>query len=429
MSNMLNVFVFIRRRLKELAAEHSRIPTNLQSSALKDQRSVLSQKIQDWQHIRAIYIPGLLQVLTDVGASPFHSTDSNAYPEDLDLWLPSAIPKDRRRFACINGLLEIESKLREAQCSSSLHGLRHVLRIKTRMIYFKNKNVRGQKEGTRSRAVIDRVHKRAIRLVHKYRVARRAKMELDGPGDWERMFQELRNEDVRSYTNAKKKTQNGRRGIWEDGFEPPAPVPVGLMESDEKSDEDASDIEMEEVGRQTDQQILKARKKGTGETRKEISWIWTTMTMNVESSEHANEILRSEWTKSRARTKRSREEVLLLLEEMRRVLEFLEWKAAWWDERQEGLMVIAPDINEGLCSYAVDQATLQRSLAASFRLLWNTPLAQIDAVVKEWREAEVEANGDDSEADGNDELADELGDGHNDDDAARNDGNGGIPSH
>lgn len=228
---------------------------------------------------------------------------------------------------------------------------------------------------------------RAIRLVEKYRMARRAKLELDGPGDWEQVFRELRNEDVRSYASGKKRQLQGRRGIWEDGSEPVARPPTDLMESDS---EEESDIEVEEVGRQTENQLRKARKKGTGETRKELSWIWTTAPMGAETADEANEILRSEWAKRRARRSRSREEVLLLLEEMRRVLEFLEWKATWWDGRWRGLPDAAPALAEGLRSYAVDQAMLQRSLAASFRLLWRTPLANVDTVVEE-AERELDA--------------------------------------
>ena len=37
-----------------------------------------------------------------------------------------------------------------------------------------------------------------------------------------------------------------------------------------------------------------------------------------------------EWSKSKARAERWREEVILLSEEMRRVLVYFEWKARWW---------------------------------------------------------------------------------------------------
>lgn len=360
------------------------MPRDLQTSVLRDQRAVLKEKIQSWQQLRTIYMPGLLQVLIDIGADPILTWDSNLDPEAVDLWLPSAIPKERRRAACREGIPEMELKLRTAQCSGSLQSLRHVLRLKTRMVYFKNKNIRGQREGTRSRAIIDRVHKRAIRLVHKYRSARNAKLELEGPGEWEATFQVLRNEDVRGYASGTKKKGPGRRGIWEDGHEPPAePRPSEMLESDEsESEESELDIEMEDGVRLTDAQLLKARKKGTGETRKEISWIWRTTRMNFENGDAADDILRSEWARSRARCHRAREEVELLVEEMRRVLEFLEWRARWWEVRGSRMLHVSADLAEGLRSYAEDQANLQKALAASFRHLWMTPLRKVDDTLK-----------------------------------------------
>jgi hypothetical protein len=41
-------------------------------------------------------------------------------------------------------------------------------------------------------------------------------------------------------------------------------------------------------------------------------------------------ILRVEWVKSCTRAARACEEVLLLREEMRRVLEYLQWELRWW---------------------------------------------------------------------------------------------------
>lgn len=344
-------------------------------------------------------------MLTDIGANPTTLWDSSPNAEEVELWLPSSLPKDRRRSLCVEGLLDMEAKLRTAQCSSSLHDLRQVLRLKTRMVYFKNKNIRGQREGTRSRAVIDRVHKRAIRLVNKYRVARRAKSELEGPGDWEATFQELRNEDVRSYASGLKKKGPGRRGIWEDGDEPTAPPAAAILESDEESD-----IEMSDDGiQQTAAQILKARKKGTGETRKQLSWIWKSASANdfsnPEDRDQADDILRSEWARSRARSNRATEEVLLVMEEMRRVLAFLEWRATWWD-LQRGCR---PDVNsalsEGLLSYTYDQAALQRSLAVSFRLLWKTPVRKVDSTISGELESDVEEGAEGIDSDDENEAA------------------------
>ncbi|PPQ85803.1 hypothetical protein CVT26_004590 [Gymnopilus dilepis] len=88
------------------------------------------------------------------------ATDTSELPKDTTIWLPSRIPEPHRARVCVPNLPLIEEKLRAAQCSDSLESLRRILRIKSRMIQFKNKNICGQRDGTRSRAVIDRVHER-----------------------------------------------------------------------------------------------------------------------------------------------------------------------------------------------------------------------------------------------------------------------------
>lgn len=102
----------------------------------------------------------------------------------------------------------------------------------------------------------------------------------------------------------------------------------------------------------------KKRKKGTGETRKELSWIWLTTPLSLDANEE-DDILRAEWARSRARVRRATEEVTLLREEMRRVLEFLKWKAKWWDARAVARSVNSLTLREGIESYAVKQARLQ----------------------------------------------------------------------
>lgn len=336
--------------------------------------------MQGWEDIRSVYIPGLVQLLAEQGTTVAGVWDSNPNPEEVQLWLPSAIPLERRRAACAEDLPDGELKLRTAQCRSSLQGLRQVLRLKTRMIYFKHKNISGQRDGTRSRSIIDRVHKRALQFVQKYRTAREAKMKLEGPGEWEQTYRELKNEDVRSYTTKKKKRDVDRRGIWEDGNEPPTREEAAIFNSDASDSE--SDIEMEEdTVRLTREQLLKQRKKGTGETRKELSWIWATGTMRVDGGQ-ANDILRAEWARSRARTLRAQEEVMLVREEMRHVLAFLEHSAITWGEhvvqRTDG---VSSGLMEGLQSYANKQILLQQSLIDKFRTLWKIPLHDIDGHV------------------------------------------------
>lgn len=351
-------------------------------------------------------MPGVLQIQTDCGLNPTAVWRSNPNPEDVELWLPSKLPEHQRRSACVDGLPEMELQFRTAQCSSSLEGLRRALRVKTRMVYFKNKNVRGQREGTRSRSIIDRVHKRAIRFVQKYRTARQAKMDLEGPGSWEKTYRQLRNEDVRGYASGKVRKLPSRRGIWEDGHAPPDTQMEQLFDEDDESDPDFNEaVEAEAAGRPS-----KKRKRGTGETRKDLSWIWRAAPVSPDDDDGDNEILRAEWARSRARVRRCTEEVELLLEEMRRVLAFYEWKARQWDSKREGRRDVSAELREGIKAYAVEQAALQRSLSSTCRSLWKTPLASVKYVLPESDDAPTCAGNDGGDME-DDESEDEHAEG------------------
>ena len=208
-------------------------------------------------------MPGVLQIQMDLKLNPTAIWSTNPNPEDVELWLPSRIPVEKHHAACMEGLPDMELKFHTAQCTSSLDGLRQMLRVKTQMVYFKNKNIRGQREGTRSRAIIDRVHKQAIQFVQKYRAARRAKLTLEGPGAWEAVYRELQNEDIRGFASGKAKKQPLRCGIWDDGH---APVDEGLPGvSDDDTETEESDPDLND-GTEAGPVQYKKRKRGTGET-------------------------------------------------------------------------------------------------------------------------------------------------------------------
>jgi len=64
----------------------------------------------------------------------------------------------------------------------------------------------------------------------------------------------------------------------------------------------------------------------------------------------------------------------MLKEEMRRVLESLEWKSRWWKVRSESRDDVGKDVREGLKAYALRQSSIQLALAEKFRELWKSPL-------------------------------------------------------
>jgi hypothetical protein len=315
-------------------------------------------------------MPGLIQFRTETEPT---LPNSSPHPEDEELWLPSRIPAARRGVVCMANLPTIEDKLRTAQCKDSLDGLRHVLRIKTRMVQFKNKNVRGQHQGTRSRTVIDRVHNRARNFADKYHAARAAKYRLVGGGPWEQSLRILLDSDIRSYSDACPKPKLGRRkGTLEDDE-------LEALEGREENGEGHPMTDDEDGINLLPQ--AQARRDGTGETRKELSWIWRTPGIAVDgagSIENDNpDILWSEWAKSRARAARATEEVILVREEMQRTLAYLEWKSKWWLARRVLRVCSDRAMAEGISAYASQQAQLQAALASNFRILWTTPLDEI----------------------------------------------------
>ncbi|PPR05742.1 hypothetical protein CVT26_008495 [Gymnopilus dilepis] len=342
-----------------------------EATAIAEERGALRKEIEKWRRIQAIYMPGLLQHLSDLERANPGSTEDGDKAEEMRLWLPSSIPKADRENVCIPQLAMAEERLRTAQCLNSLSSIRATLRLKSRMVQFKNKNIRGQRSGTRSRELINRVHNRARKYAARYRAARAAKLALSGPGSWETTLQPLQDSDVRSYQDPERlKPRTRRKGTYEDGDHPEE---IRVDESEVDGDQggicedDGEGIDLLPESR--------GRREGSGQTRLKLSWIWTVVSYDPDSPEAKdNSLLRAEWARSRARVDRAREEVKLLREEMRRVLVYLEWKANWWKSKECARHVEDIVLAEGLRSYCVDQATRQLALRESFQELWKTPL-------------------------------------------------------
>ena len=90
-----------------------------------------------------------------------------------------------------------------------------------------------------------------------------------------------------------------------------------------------------------------------------------------------------EWAKSRARMMRWEEEYLLVQEEMRRVIAWFEWKAAWWERQASLRQQVDSGILSGLGAYAHKQADIQRRLAEGCAGDWLPALIEFE-VIPEW---------------------------------------------
>ncbi|PPQ83667.1 hypothetical protein CVT26_000898 [Gymnopilus dilepis] len=355
-----------RRRLRRLAKQVESNTTTRKEANLTEQRNQLTARIRAWEQLVPIYMPGLLQYQAESRAAGVDVSTVAEHAELNQLWLPSRLPPSHRPRVCIDGLPEIEDRLRTAQCHDALRAIRHILKIKTRLVKFKNKNMRGQREGTRSRAVIDRVHEKARIGADKYRASRAAKLSLVGPGQWEQELQVLKDEDVRGYQDPDKLRQfQGRRGTLEDhqlateGSRPAVP------------------IETDDFTLFTEE---RSRRHGTGETRRTLSWIWRVGPVVDDPDNATDDVLRVEWAKSRARAARAEEEVKLLREEMRRTYEYLKWRSNNWLRQSHRRSVDSP-LAEALAAYARSQSNLCLALAEHFHSTWQGPLEDEDDTI------------------------------------------------
>lgn len=81
--------------------------------------------------------------------------------------------------------------------------------------------------------------------------------------------------------------------------------------------------------------------------------------------------MRAEWARMKARSDRWSEEVLWLVEEMRRILQYFGWKSAWWREQCDQREDASPGVARGLNAYAEKQAALFTELGHSFAWKWH----------------------------------------------------------
>ncbi|KAL0563483.1 hypothetical protein V5O48_018583 [Marasmius crinis-equi] len=409
---------YVRAKLKHKAEEQKREPTLRQANKLHESRRALRRRILALLDVRAVYMPGLLQYLADEGLRDNHE-DTSA--EEIKVWLPSSIPNKDVHRVCGPEVVTAETKLQFARANDALDGLRHTLRVKTRMVLFKHTHIRGQRDSGHAREVINHVQGRAMLFVAQYRAARLAYYILLPDGTDLGVLPKLENGDVCGLGDPMRvKVGPGRRGTREDDLE---------LEVEDKGaeEEEAGLCEAEEQGETAQIDLLPPdvsryeyrTAHGTGETRKVNSWIWEygqgRNKLGVDDgADDNNEILRAKWCKSRARLHRATEEVKLLQEEMKCALRFLDWAAARWDDLAKQVHKSASgSLREGRTSSAIKQARIQRRLRESFDNAWKVPLGSWDKreAVKEEEEERLQSEGGDASDKEPDEDDEDYGEG------------------
>ncbi|KIM91411.1 hypothetical protein PILCRDRAFT_607 [Piloderma croceum F 1598] len=108
-----------------------------------------------------------------------------------------------------------------------------------------------------------------------------------------------------------------------------------------------------------------------GEGHCRPSWIWYTGNVYEDMNDPLTRAaLRVEWAKAKARVDWWQEEVILLDEEMRQVLEYCKWKEDWWIKQVPCRGDVSARLTEGLHAYAEEQADLERRIHSSWTTKW-----------------------------------------------------------
>lgn len=263
-------------------------------------------------------MPGVSGFLDNI--DPLSITET---PETVKLWLPSQLPPTSCDDSCVDGLPHLEFRLRLAQAYDALNLIRR-LRGVYQALLVKNQVHVSNSQGTQTKAksLFSNFKFKIDQAAACYRDARTALLRLDPDekfSQWKENLKELRREDIRGPSR----------------------------EANE-----------------------------TSESRQQLSWIW--QTASPQSNTGINDpdlqaVMRVEWCKATARAERFKEEVELIVEEMRRTLLFFKWTAEHWEQLGKA-RASEPGIDNvtaaGLSAYAARKAALYQKLVDVFIRDW-----------------------------------------------------------
>ena len=307
--------------------------TSKQLADVQEKRNALHRLIQTWREVQLAYTPHVASLISQtlpLSETSQTTTSTLTLAENIPLFLPSSLPPDIRALPELEAICQMELRLREPQADDALVEIRHHRRVIQGLWQFKRLNVSGtgNRPNTRMLNLYKRFNGKTERAAAKYRSARNALAVLDPGGLWSERLRELNKKDISG-----------------PGRDP----------------EDTT----------------------TTNSTYEPSWIWLIPRASVAEMEENefNENMQVEWVKARARMMRWKEEVLIIQEEMRRVLSYQQWKAAWWKERIS--IHSDPAITSGISGYAHKQAAICLQMAEQCAVYWLPHLKE-KGIVPSW---------------------------------------------
>ncbi|KDQ54200.1 hypothetical protein JAAARDRAFT_60933 [Jaapia argillacea MUCL 33604] len=295
--------------------------TSKEQTDLQQKRNALHRRIQSWRSVQAVYMPCVTALLLET--SQEDEPQANTSTPVVTEKIPLWLPSalpSRLRSSLPPSVLENERRLRLGQADDALSEVRRQRRMIVNIHQFRHLNKANV--GQKANTPI-------------YCAAHAALTNIDPNGTWNDQLRVLHLEDVRG----------------------------------PGKDQDGDGKEMREGHRKP-------------------SWIWLVQpvrnTSDTVSDGDVDEIMRLEWAKTLARAERWEEEVMLLAEEMRHVIVYLEWQADWWwSQASRRMGMIGEDMLDGLLAYAEKQAVLREWLAQACAKRW-LPLLKLHSLPREW---------------------------------------------
>ncbi len=183
-------------------------PTDLQRAKVLERQNALQRRIDGWRAIQQLFVPAVATLITQPD-----DADDIALPQNLPLFLPSS--------ACIQvnvprTLLDHEWRLREAQALDALSDLRGHLEVRAYIYRYKDHHVRGQRDGLRSRDIVNGIDNKIKMDALRYRAAYAALATLAaalGKLDWRGSLQPLHEADIRHVSVGDGSGSEGRKEL------------------------------------------------------------------------------------------------------------------------------------------------------------------------------------------------------------------------
>ncbi|KAL0563052.1 hypothetical protein V5O48_019026 [Marasmius crinis-equi] len=336
-------------------AAESKKRTDLQERSINTRRTNLLQRIRKFRESQLVLMPGLRRLIE---AEPGSECTR---PETMKLFLPSSLDLHSRTVICLPEVLELEARLRYAQAHESLSQLRSQLRARSVAYRHTSRLALSQGTFTKMNHLQHKLETRIKAITATYRGARSALLELRGEGDWTSELRELKDEDIRGISEkvlaqAEKedyRVAQERAGVSEDAI------------NDVLEDRNIPTVSFNPL-------------LALGQSKHSLSWIWYTHSAvigtaqsNGGSFDELQDSLRSEWCKARANARRSREEVRLVDEEMRRAIDYCCYLSRWWEQQIGRRTDLPVFLEEGLTAYAREHAHVERERGLAWGSTWS----------------------------------------------------------